>query len=159
MANKQILVVTAVKLSEDKRRAFLSITGLGPKTVVAIKVVGVKSSTGEDLYRPGSWYTLNSISTADFNAAAGINPKNVLPKMVYLSSQIQLHRSSLGLMLSLPFAEEYVLTLRSANGRILESYRSQGPKQFQLGSQSMASGLYLLDVAISSQVLHKRIIY
>jgi glucose/arabinose dehydrogenase len=158
MVGRKIVAVSAVTLSDDKKRAFLKIDGLAAKTVVSIKVTGVTSATAEALYRPAAWYTLNSVSTAPFVTTTAIRQGTARAE-VLSAYEIRAHRTGRNLSVTVPFAGGHVLTLRTTQGRILESHAGNGPSEYLLGKAGFAPGIYLIDVKVAGQLLHKSVVF
>lgn len=159
MLSRVPLAVGAVVLSDDKTRVFLPIAGITAKSVLSIKVTGVTSATGEALYRPAAWYTMNAVGTADFNKSTALF-HGITAKAADVSAyDIKVRRLGRSLAVGVPFSGSHVLTLRTTQGRVLESHSGTGVSEYQLGAEGLAPGIYLLDVATHGQMLHKSVVF
>ncbi len=64
MKDEEVLDVTAVQLSDDRRRAFLEIDGIEERHVVYVHLrKPFKSARGGELWSTEAWYTMNRIPT------------------------------------------------------------------------------------------------
>jgi hypothetical protein len=53
--------VQAVKLSNDRRKVSLALTGFRPGRVYEVHLDGIKSTEGDDVLHPEAYYTLNQV--------------------------------------------------------------------------------------------------
>lgn len=158
MLTKTIIPVTGVKVSADRKRVLLQMDmSAHAKKVIAIKVAGMKSETAEDLFRPAAWYTLNSVSTTPFNAAAAIHGTARIDG--FSAERILAKRLNGRLAVTVPFNGDHVLTLRTLRGQAIESRAGKGVREHLLGKAGMAPGMYLIDVTVGSQTLRKPFIF
>lgn len=58
--------VKSVKASADGMRVFLALDGLQLYHVIHVRLPGVKSAAGGEIWTPEFWYTLNNLSAAGF---------------------------------------------------------------------------------------------
>jgi glucose/arabinose dehydrogenase len=159
MQTKTVIPVTGVKVSADKKRVLLQIdAAANAHKVIAIKVTGLKSATAEDLYRPAAWYTLNSVSTAPFNPSAAIHDRAAAGDGLS-ADRILAKRVGDHLSVAVPFAGAHILTLRSLQGRVLETRSGSGAREYLLGGAGFAPGVYLLDVQAGEKILRKNIVF
>jgi hypothetical protein len=63
--DKATLSVSSATVSADGKKIQLKIPGLKTGFVVHIKVTGLLSATGEDLWAKDTWYTLNNLGPAE----------------------------------------------------------------------------------------------
>jgi hypothetical protein len=128
------LTPSSILIAPDRRKVFLTLTGLTPSTptqmrVVYIRLNNYKSSTNEDPWATETWYTLNAFGTGNpFDQPVALNPAPPL------SSRSDLRLSVRGgnLVLQAPFSGGYEIRLRDLRGNLLLKTRGQG-----MGEQSL----------------------
>jgi hypothetical protein len=58
--------VKSARASKDGLRVFLEMEGLRPQQVAHVRLKGVKSKEGRDIWTPDFWYTMNAFSPREF---------------------------------------------------------------------------------------------
>ncbi|MDB5102727.1 MAG: rane protein [Fibrobacteres bacterium] len=157
MQTKTLMAIKSVKVSLDKKRVLLETDAMVPKTVVAVKVAGVKSDAGDSLYRPAAWYTLNSVSTVKWSEATGLKERTRIQGLS--SESILAERAGRSLAVTVPFTGNHQLTLRTLRGQALESHSGNGAGKYLLGRAGLAQGVYLIDVKVGDQVMRKSVVF
>ncbi|MDB5048739.1 MAG: hypothetical protein JWO30_1810 [Fibrobacteres bacterium] len=157
MLNKTLITIKSAKVSQNKMRVLLEADGLVPKSVIAVRVTGLKTEAGEELYRPAAWYTLNSVSPVKWTDVTSVNDR-ARAKGLSVES-ILTARMGRNLSVKVPFAGAHVVTLRNLRGEALESRSGSGAGQYLLGNSALASGMYLLDVKVGDQLLRKSVVF
>lgn len=157
MKNKTLMAIKSVKVSADKMRVLLEADGFVPKSVVAVKAADVKSESGEDLYRPAAWYTMNSVSPVKWDGATSINDR--ARAKGFPVESILAERAGRYLAVRIPFAGVHQVTLRNLRGEAMETRTGSGESRYLLGGAGLGAGMYVLDVKVGGQRLRKNVVF
>jgi glucose/arabinose dehydrogenase len=158
MQGKTLIPVKSVKISQDRLRVLLEADGLIPKTVIAVRAAaGLLSATGEELYRPAAWYTLNSVSPVRWSGTVSLRDRG--GERSFASAGIRVRRQGSTLSVTIPFAGAHRLALRDLRGRILATRLGSGSGQYPLGQAGLASGVYFLEVAADHRLFSESLVF
>ncbi len=108
--------IKSIKISTDRKKVFLEITGLQNKQVVYIATNNVKSQEGaKSLWYAKTWYTLNSISPSQpFEP-----PTAVKTAFAGTAQRLRIERLAHSLRILLPGAGVYKVELLDFQGRLV----------------------------------------
>lgn len=148
------LSVQTVTLSDDKKKATLTISGMQAKYVVYLKLSNITGAANEQLAGTEAWYTQNAFGP-------GTDPQVVDVKASARASggpRFAVRPAAGGRWsVSVSEAGEHVLEILDLNGRALEARRAAGPAEI-VTRGGYAAGLFLARVrgpsgAVSSRLL------
>jgi glucose/arabinose dehydrogenase len=133
--------VKSVKVSTDRKKVFLEITGLAKGQVVYIAANNIKSQTGDkSLWYSKTWYTLNAISPSlAFEPPVGVKTSAFASPLAPLRFEMRAH----GLKVILPDAGAYKVELLDFMGRVVSSAVSAGGSA-EIRIPAGRSGLHLI---------------
>lgn len=116
------VTVSSASLSSDGRKVLLNITGLQTGRVVQLKLVNMKSATGETPFAVDAYYTLNSFGPGQ---AMPMDPVNAAPGRTP-SAAASWSIRSLGTeaLVHPPLAGPFTLRVLTSDGRTLGAYES-----------------------------------
>ena len=140
--------VSAVEVSDDKKRVHLKIAGLKDNYVTYFKLGAVKSASGAALWNNEAWFTLNKISTRTWNSATvaiAAGPKAASA----LAGLVRTRLASAGLQVTLDAPGRAEATLRSLSGAALRAGSGEG--EITLATEGLSKGVYLLDVRLGAE--------
>ncbi len=141
------LVVKTVQVSQDKKKVVLEIDALEEKSIVYIKLLNVKSSTGQTAWSTETWYTLNAI-----------NPDNVVRVVPPNYSKEARMAFSVagpgGVTAKVAVEGDYELTVKDVTGAVRETLRGHGPGNRALGS-ILPRGVYTAGLKSESALYSK----
>ena len=150
----QTLTVSGVDVSTDRMRVHLKIAGLIIDRTINIKHTGLTSG-GKAAWNDESWFTLNAISTRNWDAVTGLE-KSVVSHAV--AGDALLHLDGSGLMtVKVEAVGNWNATLVSSKGAVVSHQSGTGTSQFQMGGSSY-SGLHFLRVEMHGGTLVKKIL-
>ncbi|MDQ3002168.1 MAG: hypothetical protein M3Y08_13025 [Fibrobacterota bacterium] len=148
------LTVKSVKVSTDKLKVTLEITGMKLKNVVNIKLNGVNSSTGTAPWTTETWYTQNAFGPG--TAVTKTRPQAKANSFGHLSFSTQLlGQGRIGF--KVVQAEKFKLRIQDVSGHILETHQGMGPLAF-VGEKVYSPGVYLISVQSASGHFTQRIV-
>jgi hypothetical protein len=140
--------VSAVEVSDDKKRVHLKIAGLKDNYVTYFKLGAVKSASGAALWNNEAWFTLNKISTRTWNSATvaiAAGPKAASA----LAGLVRTRLAAAGLQVTLDAPGRAEATLRSLSGAALRAGSGEG--EITLATEGLSKGVYLLDVRLGAE--------
>jgi cytochrome c len=155
MANLSNVVVNSATIKADGKTVELNMTGLKEKYLLHIKLVGLTSATGQAVWTPQTWFTINKFGPgtvppiagcrnpayADYDPTATVDdPKSCV---VQVTTEIQPfanvpHDAAYGplgylgqgrIRLDLDQNAPYELSLMDVNGRAVKEWRGRGPAE------------------------------
>lgn len=122
--------VTAVQVSDDKRRVYLAVNGGGAATDRVLKVVanGVKSAAGAALFHGTGYFTHNYQGTQAFEpGSVAVRPLRAAEDW---GRQVRRVPFAGGLRVLVGLSGGYTVSVRSLNGSLVESRTAIGPADF-----------------------------
>ena len=148
------LTVKSAKVSTDKLRVTLEITGMKVKNVVYLKLAGVNSADGKASWTTEGWYTQNafgpgvSVAVSDHRSTEKASGADRVAVRALGNGRIGLKLAASG---------KFTLRIMDAQGSLLESRHGAGPLEFT-GNAVYAPGVYLLTLENSSGIFRQRIV-
>ena len=141
------LVVKTVQVSQDKKKVVLEIDALEAKSIVYIKLLNVKSASGQTAWSTETWYTLNAINP---EIVVRVEPRNFREK-----ARMTFNMAGPGqVMAHINVGEDYLITIKDAAGAVRETLRGNGPGDHALGL-SLSSGVYTASLRSESASFSK----
>jgi hypothetical protein len=141
--------ITAVQLSEDRKRLYLAVNGGTAATDRLLKfvVAGIKSETGEDLFHNTAYFSHNYQSNAAFvSAPVGVAAKdgNTRANFMDLAVGHTVLPGMLRVKVDLPGG--YSVSVHALNGSMVEERKGSGPAEFIFPSQPGTQAMKVLQV-------------
>jgi hypothetical protein len=131
------LTLQSATLSPDGKRLRLKVTGMKTGFVVHLKITGLKSSAGEDLWAKDAWYTLNNIGPAE--PIVAIAPAN---KGGDREAGMRVASHGAQTDFEIPVTGAFTLEIRDYAGRKLAGIEGNAPGTFAWKHGALAPGLY-----------------
>jgi glucose/arabinose dehydrogenase len=119
------VAVSKVTLSADGKKALLDITGLQAGRVVQIKLVNMKSATGEAPFAVDAYYTLNSFGPGTAMPAVPVSTAPGRSSFSVQRGPWALRNLGSEALVRPPLAEAFTLRILSPEGRVLGTYASR----------------------------------
>jgi hypothetical protein len=159
------LTPSAIQVSPDGRKVFLTLSGIAPSTPTAQRVIylrlnNFKSAAGDDPWATETWYTLNAFAPgAPFDPPVplggplviegGVRPNSAEPLRARLANG--------SLILGFPASGPHEARLRDARGALLRKVAGRGSEAtILLGG--MRAGVVLIEVRAGSRVFRGAVV-
>jgi hypothetical protein len=128
--------ISAVKLSEDRKRVFLASTGATAATDRELKIVtnGIKSATGGSLFQGTAYFTHNHQSSVPWNAATvAIGERD---RLAPLPAAAVRHAVLPGMLrVDIDLQGDYTVALHALDGARQAVRQGRGPARFEFPAQ------------------------
>lgn len=141
-SEKETRNVSAVGLSEDRKRVHVVIDSLKDDYVAYFRLGPVKSAGGKPLWGNEAWLTLNRFSSRHWDPAVQATPASQAAPS--LARHLRQHIGPAGLRIELDVKGRAEAILRSVDGRLAAS--AAGAGSFAIPTRGLPDGIYLLEV-------------
>jgi hypothetical protein len=148
--------VKSIKVSSDRKRVFLEITGLQAKQEVYIATSNLKSQDGaKSLWYAKTWYTLNAISPSQpFEPSVAVKRE----ADGVAAPRLKVERLARGLKIVLPDAGRYRVELLDFQGRVVGG-GAEASGAVELRLDGIRSGLHIVRAEGNGRALSLPVVF